>query len=213
MNPGLNEAKLNLGQSTTDLWTSQYRSYFPGKAMIAPPNGEQVREAYLGTSGAGVYLHAAAGPLLGHPRNLGWMASETHVPVPLLWVGAALFGLTLLLLFILPYRDVTVGAPRWLSWLELLIPGSSRPWGWFGGVALASWGALLVAMLFVSLLGSPLVFASFATPNVSRAYNVAAAPQEVMTLQLGYGAYLWLVPAAFFVINLLFFVRSRKSVA
>ncbi|MEO6120435.1 MAG: hypothetical protein ABIP12_07080, partial [Terriglobales bacterium] len=208
---GLNEAKLNLGQPTTDLWTSQYRNYFPGKAMIAPPTAEQVREAYMGTSDAGIYLRALAGPLLGKPRDLAVLTSETGLPVPILWIGAVLFGLTLLLLFILPYREVTEAPPRWLGWLEALVPGSFRAWGWFGGVALASWGALIIALLFLATRGSPLFFSGYWLPNVMRTYNVVTTPRELMMMQLGNGAYLWLLPAAFFVINLVFVIRGRRS--
>lgn len=213
IDPGLNEAKLNLGQPTTDLWTTQFRNSMPQKAMIAPPTAKQMLEAFMGTSEGGIYLRALAWPLMG--LRLGILTSlfgeSVGVPTPILWVGIFLLALTFLVLFMVPYREVAEAPPGWLRWLELILPGSSRTWGWLGGIALASWGSLWVALFLLANARTAMIFTTIATPNVSRAFYVTLSSTELATMQIGNATYLWLVPATFFVINLWFFVRDRKA--
>lgn len=204
LDKGLAEAKLNLGQPTADLWTSQYREYFPGKPMLAPPTSEQVRETFLGASGSKMYFRALAGPLLGRSREMTFT-----IPLPVFLVWPAITAFALYLFFFVPYRDVTQPPSRWLHWLEAVFPGTSPAWGWTGGVVLVCCSAFLAAMLIWAETGSVLLLSSFMLVATGHQLNVSA--HELMLELLGYGIYLWILPAGLFLINLYFFIRDRKA--
>jgi tetratricopeptide (TPR) repeat protein len=209
LDPSLSEAALNLGRPASDPWTTQYRTYFPGKPMIAPPGRRQSLDAFLGTTWAGLALGSLGGPYLYRPdASLG---VELPLPVRLLpAVMTLLMALALALLFVIPVREVTV-APEPRHWIgEVFFPGLSPRWGYAGGVVLLGWIYLLIQFFLFWRLGTPNILASIAVPNVVRSYGVAGTGSDFLRLINPSWIWIYAAPVVLFVVNLRMVLSGRR---
>jgi hypothetical protein len=219
VDPELNEAKLNLGHVTSDPWTKQFKQLRPGAPMMAPARGAEVREAYLGMSEQRLWVVALLGPMvkgLANVPNLfsifSTLGEDVYLPVPLFAIAPTMLILAILLMFFFPYREVTQAPPRWLYGLELVAPGTARPWGLAGALAIATWGSYLYMAAWIIKIKTPFVLTYLATPNLARAYFL---PLEVNSMWQQYEVIHWsalyVLPAALLAINAVVVVRGRRS--
>jgi tetratricopeptide (TPR) repeat protein len=215
--PDLAEAALNLGSpagAPRSTSTELHQKYLPGRPMLAPPRGTTLLEALLGSSMARAYLRALAGPLGGWGWSLGGLgtflsgvsmgAGGAFIPV-----AALLFALVLV--FLIPSREVTQPAGR-MHWIaETLFPGTSPWWHVFGGVALLTWVYLVVQLVAIVRIGTAYFVSGIAIPNLSRSYGVPeASMREIYRLVLNPPwEWIYLAPVVLFAVNLLIVLRGR----
>lgn len=115
-------------------------------------------------------------------------------------------------MFLIPSREVTQPpGKRQVVW-EILFPGTSLAWGYFGGLALAAWCYLVLTDIAVWHF-TPYIITSVSTPNLSSAYGVRGGDTMEDLLRLINPSWVWvyLAPAVLFVANLVLVLRSRRS--
>src|SRR6185295_11089038 len=80
-------------------------------------------------------------------------------------------------LFVLasPYREVTQPPARWYWLLELILPGTARQWGRWGGVVLAG---MIWAVTLIRTIATDWTHFSF-HPNIVRAFGLPPSFQDV----------------------------------
>jgi hypothetical protein len=215
INPGLAEAALNLGRPPSDDWTRFHHEYLPGRPMLATPKRQQMDQAFLGSTRNQVWLRALAGPYAG--TNVGELISLTsgtggldaNVLAPGLFLALAV--LALVLLFVIPIREVTQApGPRHWIW-EVLAPGTSPRWGVLGGVVLLGWCYLMVQWLLAWRFGSPYIMTSIALPSLSRVYLVEMTSAAILKLINPPWEWVYLAPALLFLVNLVVVWRGRSA--
>lgn len=214
--PDLNEAKLNLGLPTSDPWTTAFKTYRPGEPMLAPPNGTQMREAYLGMSERKLLLLASAGPLM---KGVGAvtrlpdvisMLSDVNIPVPILLFYPLILGMAIVLVFFVPYREVTEAPPRSLDWIELFTPGTARAWGLVGALALALWGVWLYGAALTLKIHTPFALSYIGTPNISRAYLLPGEYLSALKAEVPHWSLMYVLPVVLLAVNALLVLRGRR---
>jgi tetratricopeptide (TPR) repeat protein len=148
------EAAFNLGRPVTDLWVELHARYLPGKKMLAAPHHDVFHRAQRGS-----YSHiagrAARGPypgwlsleklaLVHQDRSFSNDSSLLFFGVVGIWGGAGVFLVLFAGAIISAERKVSQSPGRFHWLLELLLPGTSRQWGYFGGLVLAIsfWAAI-----------------------------------------------------------------------
>ncbi|MGH9555512.1 MAG: tetratricopeptide repeat protein [Terriglobales bacterium] len=215
INPRLAESALNLGRPPSDEWTRWHQEFLPGRPMLATPKRQQMNQAFLGSTRNQVWLRALAGPFAG--PSVGDLISLTSSTGLMETTGMvsglflALLVLALVLLFVIPRREVSQPAgPRHWVW-EVLIPGTSPRWGVLGGAVLLGWCYLLVQGLLAWRFGSPYLMTFIALPNLSRAYLVEMTGDATMGLVNPGWELLYLAPALLFLLNLVVVWRSRSA--
>jgi tetratricopeptide (TPR) repeat protein len=219
LNPQLAEAALNLGRPPQGLWAEAHARYLPGQPMLAPPLARFWYGAFFGGQPAGLWLRAFAGPFAGLKRapeipqmvSLVFGQSRTQSWVILLFICAA--GLALALVFWIPARDVTQPPDKSQIWWEVLFPGTSPVWSFFGGVVLVAWIYLGLQDALLFWKGTPGVVTAISLPNLVRAYAVPGADNARVLRDYINPSWVWvyLAPALLFAANLVLVLRRRKT--
>jgi tetratricopeptide (TPR) repeat protein len=213
LDPQLNEAALNLGRQPADLWTSQYASYFPGRPMLAVPRTGRSRRAIFGGSLLQASIRTAA-----HPLELLHLASSTGegeiavaIACEALMVCVLIF--TLLLVSVIPYKDVTL-PPSKREWIwATLFPGLGSEWGSLAWLVLPAWSYLLIQLFLFWRVGTPYAITNFiGLWNVVGSYGLSTEPvlHHLGGLNPGWIA-MYAAPAALFAANALLVFRSRRN--
>jgi hypothetical protein len=134
-----------------------------------------------------------------------------------MWVTVVIlviFAFSIALVLVLPHREVTQPAGRWQFVWELLAPGTSPGWGWLGGLVLVLWMYFVVqaCLLFLGP-GTPYIIAAITTPNITRAYAVPLPGGHSGLFKFINPSWVWLylAPAALFLVNLVMVLRSRRT--
>lgn len=132
LRPDFPEAEWNLGKPARGDWVKAHEKYVPDKAMMTVPTRAQARKAF-GTREVPVsWASILRGPLSAAEEIEGFYGIRGRLHTGLLiFVAAA----AVIMLFIRP-REVFQAPPRYQPLLELLFPGTSRAWGFLGGVVL-----------------------------------------------------------------------------
>jgi hypothetical protein len=122
-----------------------------------------------------------------------------------------LLAFALAVVFVFPSWDVTQLPGKWHRVWEILLPGTSPAWSYFGGLALVAWCYLFVQDFFLFKMGSPYILTFIATPNVRRSFAVpSTGPKEVFALLNPSWIWVYLAPAILFVVNLFLVLRARR---
>ncbi len=100
---------------------------------------------------------------------------------------------------------------RQVVW-EILFPGTSLAWGYFGGLALAACCYLVLQDVAV-WHSTPYIITANGTPNLSAAYGVhgGGAMEDAFRLINPSWVWLYLAPAVLFLVNLVMVLRSRRA--
>jgi len=206
----LAESALNLGRPPADLWTTQYYQDFPGRLMIAPPRGERIWRALSGGSLLMAGIRATAHPIALMRLARGGMDSI----LALVWVG--FFGMLLafivaiLLVFVIPQRDVTE-PPAKGEWIwATLFPGLGSESGILGAPVLLAWCYMLIQLALFKKFGTPYLITSISLPSMSRAFGVSDVPifGQLGGLNPDWGL-MYAAPALLFAVNALLVFRNR----
>ena len=115
-------------------------------------------------------------------------------------------------MFLIPSREVTQPpGKRQVVW-EILFPGTSLAWGYFGGLALAAWCYLILTDIAV-WHSTPYIITAIGTPNLSAAYGVhgGGAMEDAFRLINPSWVWLYLAPAVLFAVNAVLVWRSRRA--
>lgn len=150
LEPEMAEAKLNLNNAPSDLWTELHQKYRPGRAMLAPPQRMQLLNAFAGGSTSKSVVRALAGPLRsgevfsvvasGIGRWIG-LREETIIA----WIRIAIIFLVVAVpIALFPRREVAQPPYRGQIVAELLLPGTAPEWRYVAGIVLVSWVYLAV---------------------------------------------------------------------
>ena len=115
------------------------------------------------------------------PRNLAFRAARPQRNASFACAALTLPA-ALLILLLLPYRDVTQPAYSLQRVLEYLLPGISPQWRQWGGLALVTWAALLLQWLASLARIGTVAFGGF--PNTQRAFGVPVTAEPVNVFQL-----------------------------
>jgi tetratricopeptide (TPR) repeat protein len=215
LDPQLNEAALNLGRKSGDLWTSQYGSYFPGRLMLAPPRTAHSDRAFFGGSLLQASARAIVHPLeiLRRALQVTWSSGELALEVEMmcLVLGICAVSFAVLLVSVIPHRDVTL-PPAKGEWIwTTLFPGLGSEWGYLAWLVLAAWSYLLIQLGLFLALGTPYVFTAVSMPNLVGSYGLSASPMQYRLggLNPGWMA-MYAAPVALFAINALLVFRGRR---
>jgi len=127
-----------------------------------------------------------------------------------LLVAAMIFAVALV--FFIPTREVTQPPEKQIVVWEVLFPGTSPAWGFFGGLALVVWFYLFVQDLFLFWKGCPYLISLIATPNLSASYGLPGKVTMQDTFRLINPSWVWvyLAPAVLFLVNLFMVLRARR---
>ena len=127
-------------------------------------------------------------------------------------IAVALVLYTVAILFVFPMREVTQPPARLQILWEVLLPGTSPAWHYFGGLALVAWTYFVLQDVFIVRYGSPYFIMLIATPSLSSAYGISTADQlhEVYRLVNPSGTWVYLAPAVLFAVNLFLVLRARR---
>ncbi len=217
LDAGMSEARLNLGNAPSDLWTELHRTYLPDRGMLTPPKPERVRGALGIGSTSQIAAHSLFGPL-ELARGLERFA-RLRSPAPRLFIP--LIALVVILLIILvtacitrPVRDVTQAPPPLHTILALLLPGTGAAWRYLGGITLTMWTFAALQLLLLTtrprLPLSPFV----SSPMIRRAFGVplssGVSPSDISSIGLPLPAILGLL-FALYGVNFLTRLRATKS--
>jgi tetratricopeptide (TPR) repeat protein len=210
LDPSMPDARWNLEHKPNDFWTGMHQKYVPDRGMIAPPSREHFMTAFGLGSPVQFGLQALAGAFTGYAMlraNARFVIPRPFDAGFILTLAEIAIGF--LLLFVLPYRDVTQPAYRSQTVIEYLLPGIAPQWGQRGGIVLVAWAAFLVQWI-ASLAGlGTAAFGGF--PNIQRAFGVpsTAPPSNVFQLNAPYmlGGIVLL-----YAINAILLARARRHV-
>lgn len=213
VNPNLTEAALNLGRPPQSFWTELHQKYLPGLPMMAPPQREELERAFLGGSRSHLFLRAPAGPFAWSSdvsiADLFGFGPTQAIQKVVVGVLLAVVALAITLVLLIPSKEVTQPPGRW-HWLwELLFPGTSAEWHFFGGLVLVAWSYLLVQILLLLWVGSPYIFTWIATPNLMKAYLLPAGFSDPLGLINPSWVWVYVAPAVLFAVNLLLLFRDK----
>ncbi len=115
------------------------------------------------------------------------------------------------LLFLIPLREVTQPPSRMHVLMEVLFPGTSPAWGYFGGLALVGWTWwILFLILATKTWGNAAVITDIATPNLLGIYGIP--PFDPLALWVMFRPswiFVYLMPAVLFAVNLLLVFRDK----
>lgn len=186
LDPDMPDAHWNLEHKPQDFWTDMHQKFDPDRGMIAPPSRPHFMQAFGLGSLSRFLLQAVRGPFTGYAMLDATLGASSRFALPRPFAFSFFLTLAevaagLLILFVLPSRDVTQPAYRSQIVLEYVLPGIAPQWRQWGGLILVVWSALLIEWL-ASLAGiGTSVFGGF--PNIQRAFGVPAAPQPANVFQ------------------------------
>jgi tetratricopeptide (TPR) repeat protein len=210
LDPNMPDARWNLEHKPNDFWTGMHQKYIPGRGMVAPPSREHFMTAFGVGSPIQFGLQALGGAFTGYAM----LRANARFVIPRPFEAAFILTLAeiaigFLLLFVLPYRDVTQPAYGFHRVIEYLLPGISPQWRQWGGIVLVAWAAFLVQWI-ASLAGlGTAAFGGF--PNIQRAFGVPSPdpPSNVFQLNAPYmvGGLVLL-----YAINAILIARARRHV-
>ena len=217
MDPARDEAAVNLGRPPQSFWTKLFQENLPGKPMLALPASERFQRAFLDGSTGAVLIRAVAGPL-GAIRNnpaslLGAVAPKEVGLVAAFMVLILLLAIAMVTL--IPARDVTQPPGRRHIVLQILFPGTSPVWSWFGGLVLTAWSFLFIQDLLLFWMGSPRILTYISMPNILWTNGVPAEPNAVRLtgvgglINPGWGL-VAVAPALLFAVNLALVLWQRR---
>src|SRR5581483_10136733 len=175
LDPAMPDANWNLDHKPQGFWAEMHEKFLPARGMIAPPSREHYLRAF-GVSVPHVAVQALGGPFTGYAM----LETNARFVIPKPFSAAFVLTtaeiiVTLLILLVLPYRDVTQPAYGSQRIFEYLLPGIAPQWRQWGGIALVVWAALLLQWL-ASLAGiGTVAFGGF--PNIQRAFAVPVTTQ------------------------------------
>lgn len=132
LRPDFPEAEWNLGEPARGEWVKYHEEYAADKPMTTVPSRAQVLKAYGIRENSVEWATVLKGPLEKDDDVNNFLRPSGRMRAGLLIFLAA--G-ALILVFIRP-REVVLAPPRRQVILELLFPGTARPWGVLGGVLL-----------------------------------------------------------------------------
>ena len=202
--PTLAEAAYNLGLPISNYWT-QVQQHVPNTPMLAPPSRRIWMNAYAGGPLSRRLTLASLGPLRPWRWNTDSMAVTTGAikASSVLWVlGQVALGLTVLL-FVFPCRPVQQAPGIVGKILGILFPGTSREWGYAGGLILVLWIFLLLQLIMTKWVGSPYILSYIATPNLVRAYGAGTSTEQAISLINPGWIWLYLAPAVLALLNVI----------
>ncbi len=115
------------------------------------------------------------------------------------------------LLFLIPFREVTQPPSRWHVLWEVLLPGTSPAWGYFGGLAMVGWTWwILFLVLATKTWGNAAVITDIATPNLVAIYAIPSFDPLALWLMFRPSwIFVYLMPAVLFAVNLLLVFRDK----
>lgn len=129
------------------------------------------------------------------------------------WVPimVALLCFSIAAVFIFPSREVTQPPRKMQVVPEILFPGTSPAWGYFGGLALVAWIYFLLQDLLIYWKGSPYILTMIAVPNLTRVYGIPVEVTVQETWRLINPSWVWvyLAPAVLFAVNLVLVFRAK----
>jgi Tfp pilus assembly protein PilF len=216
LDPNMPEARWNSEHKSVNFWTEMHQKYVPDRPMIAPPS----REHFLRAVGLGspyqLALQALGGPFTGYGIGERGDFGESRmlrfvIPRPF----SVAFVLTLaqviaavLILLIVPYRDVTQPAFESQTLVEYVLPGTASQWRQFGGIVLLVWAALLLQWLTSRANIATFAFGGF--PNIQRAFSVPVTSQPSDVFQSN-APYMLAGLVLLYVLNTVLILRSRRQ--
>lgn len=116
-------------------------------------------------------------------------------------------------LFLIPSREVTQPPGKWQFLWEILVPGTSPAWTYFGGLVLAAWSYLVIQDIAVAH-STPYVITAISTPNLHTGFGVPATattlPEFFHMINPSW-VWLYLAPAVLFAVNLFLVLRGRRA--
>ena len=182
--------------------------------MLAPPRTDRSDRAFFG----GSLLQAAARAIV-HPLEIlrrvlqvTWSSGELALAVEMLCLvlGICAVIFAVLLVSVIPHRDVTLPPAKgeWI-WITLL-PGLGSEWGYLAWLVLAVWSYLLIQLGLFLTLGTPYVFTAESLPNLVGSYGLSASPMQYRLGGLNPGwIAMYAAPAALSAVNALLVLRNR----
>jgi len=128
----------------------------------------------------------------------------------------ALVAFAIVLLFLIPSREVAQPPERMFVVWEIVFPGASPQWGHFGALALLAWAYFLIQDILILWKGTPYLISLIATPSLKHTYGIPVEGTSEAVLRLINPTWVWVyaAPAVLFVVNLLLVSRRepfRKS--
>lgn len=204
-NSALAEAAFNLGLPTSNYWAQIHRQYMPNTPMVAPPPRRVWLNAFSGGPWSRRLVLASMGPLHPWQWNMNNMAvtSGAVKAGSVIWVLSEItLGLTVLL-FIFPSLPVQHAPGIGGKILGIVFPGTSREWGYAGGLVLVAWVFLLLQLVMTKWVGSPYILTFIATPNIVRAYGAGTSPEQAISLINPGWIWLYLAPGLLVLFNLM----------
>ncbi|HEY2383063.1 MAG TPA: hypothetical protein VGK48_17945 [Terriglobia bacterium] len=204
------DAHWNLEHKSQDFWTEMHQKFVPDRGMIAPPSRQHFMQALGLGSPSQFFLQALRGPFIGYAMLDAGARLRLPRPFALsFYLTLAEIAAGLLILLVLPFRDVTQPAYRFQLGLEYLLPGTAPQWRRWGGLLLCAWAALLLQWL-ASLAGiGTVAFGGF--PNIQRSFGVPAASQPTNVFQQN-APYMLAAMAVLYAINAALVWRSHRQV-
>jgi tetratricopeptide (TPR) repeat protein len=212
LKPGLAEAAVNLGRSPTTLWTQLHVQYAPGRPMLAPSPRPVMATAFLGGSYLETILMVLGGPLLT-PYSLEEIGAQPGLvdQFPHYFIMAALLFAAALFVLI-PWRQAALPSGKIHAILEMLLPGTSAPWGLLGGVVLLAWSSWLLhlALSRWTFGTSAILTTDFFADRVF-AYGVPADASDLMKFFRPGWAFTYALPIVLVCANLVLVWRARAK--
>jgi hypothetical protein len=204
-NSALTEATFNLGLPTSNYWAQIHRQYVPNTPMVAPPPRRVWLNAFAGAPSSRRLALASLGGL--HP----WQWNTTNMAVTsgavkaggVIWVLSKITLVLIVLLFVFPSLPVQHGPGIGGKILGIVFPGTSREWGYAGGLVLAAWIFLMLQLIITKWVGSPYILSYIATPNIVSAYGAGTSPEQAISLINPGWIWLYLAPTVLALLNLM----------
>ena len=204
-NSNLTEATFNLGLPTSNYWAQIHRQYASNTPMVAPPPRRVWLNAFAGGPLSRRLVLASLGPLHPWQWNPNNMA-VTSVAVKaggVIWVLSKITLVLIVLLFVFPSLPVQRAPGTGGKSLGIIFPGTSREWGYAGGLVLVAWIFLMLQLILTKWVGSPYILTYIATPNVLRAYGAGTSSEQAISLINPGWIWLYLAPAVLALFNLM----------
>jgi tetratricopeptide (TPR) repeat protein len=201
LDPSLPEAALNAGGKASNDVTATFQKYAPDRKMLAIPGRERMFTAYFGADWTQRQWRMWLGPI-GGASVWGWIHEfEPIVIAPAIIGGGSLLIFLILSIVLLAFvGTVDAGVPpgRWMTWLELLIPGLSATWRAAGPAILIVWTTFLLASIFQIRYTTPYLTTGLWQPGLMRAYGYSVGLTDLnppLALLVSAPILLWAVNA------------------
>ena len=204
-NSALAEAAFNLGLPTSNYWAQIHRQYAPNTPMVAPPPRRVWLNAFAGGPLSRRLVLASLGPLHPWQWNMNNLAvtSGAVKAGSVVWVLSEIILVLTVLLFVFPSLPVQYAPGIGGKILGIVFPGTSREWGYAGGLVLVAWIFLMLQLIMTRWVGSPYILTYIGTPNIVRAYGAGTSPEQAISLINPGWIWLYLAPAVLALFNLM----------